>query len=607
MITSPEKLLPRIGDSILDIIPVCVGIIDREFNLVYANAAFEVKFGSWKNKKCFNVYKKRESLCDDCNGALAFNDGRPRVSEETGYDVNGLLTHYIKHTVPLPDETDEIRYLMEISIDITEYKKMRREYQLLFDQVPCNILLIDRNFQIVRANKKAEEMLGVLEGKHCYEALKGRTDKCLECTAKKTFEDGLLHTGYHVWKTKDGKTNNLYVITIPLTPENGKFDTVMEMAVDITPTLKLEGKLKIAHSYLESLINTSMDGIIGVNNKGKVTIFNPAARKLFKVEEKQIISRDELNSMLPLGFLAEVSEGKGHVYLPETELKRIDGESFPARLVGSKLSDGDASIGMAFSIQDLSHLKKLEAEKIESERMAIVGQTVAGIAHGIKNLIYSLEGGMYLLSSGLSRSDIKRVHEGMETLSRNIERVSVFVKSFLNYSRARLINSKLYNPFDIAKEVVESFRVRAEEHGIKLDIETVGDLEPASLDYEKMHECITNLIGNAIDACIVAHPEGGGKVTMRIYEEYRIINYVVEDNGCGMDRKTQKKVFNKFFTTKGLDGTGLGLLTAKKNVQEHGGSINLVSKPKKGTTFRIRLPRRKLPKILDRKDESNNE
>jgi signal transduction histidine kinase len=74
----------------------------------------------------------------------------------------------------------------------------------------------------------------------------------------------------------------------------------------------------------------------------------------------------------------------------------------------------------------------------------------------------------------------------------------------------------------------------------------------------------------------------------------------VADNGCGMDYEVKRKVFTTFFTTKGLGGSGIGLLMTKKIVHEHGGTINLKSKPGKGTTFSIRLPRRRLPKLVEK-------
>jgi signal transduction histidine kinase len=230
--------------------------------------------------------------------------------------------------------------------------------------------------------------------------------------------------------------------------------------------------------------------------------------------------------------------------------------------------------------------------------MAAVGQTVAGLAHGVKNLITSLEGGMYMLKSGITKGNVERLQKGVEMLARNTDRISTFVRSFLSFAKGRQIQAQLNAPADIAKEVVESYAVKAQEHGIELRNQSIDPLDPAPIDYESMHECLTNLVGNAIDACRFSDKKDPCHVTLRTFDEDGAIIYEVIDDGSGMDYEVKKKVFTTFFTTKGLGGSGLGLLMTKKIIQEHGGKIEMESELGQGTTFRIRLPRKRLPKIL---------
>ena len=585
--------------QLIETIPLGIAIIDPEYNLVYANNTFEQLFGDWKNRKCFNAYKNKNEMCAHCESSSTFTDGTPRVNEEVGYDINGRHINYLQHATPIVDEDGNFPYIVHIFSNITEATQIRDEHQILFDQVPCNILLIDKNFRIVKANKRLKDSIGNPEGKLCFETLKGLKHKCSECTARQTFEDGQIHTGHHAWKSNKGKTSHLHVITVPLKRTDGSFDVVLEMAVDVTETMKLEDGLKFAHTYLNTIISTSMDGIFAVNEKGKVTIFNPAARKFFKIKDNQVVSRENFTAMLPKDFLAKVFEQREHVYLPEAEVKTIDGKTFPVRLVGNKLMVNDKSIGMAFSVQDLREIKQLEREKLEAERLSAVGHTVAGLAHGIKNLNTALEGGMYMLKTGLGKGNIDRIQKGIEMLARNIERISTFVKAFLSFSKGREIKANLCDPAEIAKEVVDLYAVKADKLSITLKYEKIGDIAPAPIDFESMHECLTNLVGNSIDACQTSD-ENSCYVTVRTFEEYSTIIYEVADNGMGMDYEVKQKVFTTFFTTKGLGGSGIGLLMTKKIVHEHGGTIDLKSEPGKGTTFSIRLPRRRLPKIDNR-------
>ena len=597
MAQPPKELARWLKDHLFNAVPMAIAVIDRKFDLVYANEAFERMFGSWQGQKCYKIYKGLEEKCVHCRGSAAFKDGKPRVNEELGYNKEGVLTRYIKHTVPVVDERGEIPFLIEMSTDITEKEQIRQEYQLLFDQVPCSVLIIDKEYRIIKTNERARKMLGDLEGLHCYSGLKGLDSKCKECTARQTFADGRLHTGHHVWKTIKGETLHLHVITVPLRMTNGDFDMVMEMAVDVTETLKLQDGLEFAHSFLETIISTSMDGIFAVDTQGNVNMCNPAARKFFAIRPDEKLSNKELASLLPRDVVDRAITGPQHVYLPETTIVDAAGCQKPVRLVGHQLSIDNRSIGAAFSIQDLSELKKLEDEKLEAERLAAVGQTVAGLAHGVKNLTTALEGGMYMLSTGIEKGNLDRIQKGMTMLDRNTRRISMFVKAFLSFAKGRKIRAQLCEPTEIAKEVVEMYTPKADELGIKLVLDLPESIDKAAIDYESMHECLTNLVGNAIDACQTSS-NGGSKVIIRAFEKKGLIFYEVIDNGCGMDYEVKKKVFTTFFTTKGLGGTGLGLLMTKKIIQEHGGTIKLQSKPDKGTTFQICLPRKRLPKIM---------
>jgi len=245
---------------------------------------------------------------------------------------------------------------------------------------------------------------------------------------------------------------------------------------------------------------------------------------------------------------------------------------------------------------DITSVKKLEREKREAERLAAVGETVAGIAHGIKNVLMGLEGGMYAVNTGIEKGDDERIARGWATLEENVNRISEFVKEFLDFAKGREPTVERVDPNAPARDVVELFRERAEQEGVRLEAD-LGTIRSAALDAEGVHTCLANLVSNAIDACLVAESqEREFVVTLSSWEENGTIVYEVADNGKGMDYEISKKIFSKFFTTKGSDrGTGLGLLTTKRIVHQHGGRITFTSEEGKGSVFRIELPREMLP------------
>jgi signal transduction histidine kinase len=245
--------------------------------------------------------------------------------------------------------------------------------------------------------------------------------------------------------------------------------------------------------------------------------------------------------------------------------------------------------------QDLRQIKQLEQDKIEAEQLAAVGQTVAGLAHGIKNILTGLEGGMYVVNSGLKKGEQARVDAGWGMLERNISRISILAKSLLSFSKGHTPNVVMIDPNSVALEVVSLYREAAQGANISLACKTDESILPAPLDVEGIHTCLANLVSNALDACQMSE-KVGCRVVITCTERDDCLIYEIADNGSGMDYDVKQKVFTNFFTTKGAGGTGLGLLLTRKIVQEHGGKITVDSKAGEGSQFRLKFPRDRLPR-----------
>jgi signal transduction histidine kinase len=162
----------------------------------------------------------------------------------------------------------------------------------------------------------------------------------------------------------------------------------------------------------------------------------------------------------------------------------------------------------------------------------------------------------------------------------------------LTFSKERTPEYRMTQPEEVAAEVVELLQTRAQEFSIKLALETEEGLEPVAMDVNGIHQCLVNLVNNGIDACrpeICGHEQGQVRLSTRRHPDWAVC-FEIEDNGCGIDESNREKIFTTFFSTKGTEGTGLGLLNVQKIVREHQGSIEVESVPGGGALFRLLLP-----------------
>jgi len=574
-------------------VPCNISIIDRDFIIVENNRNFLDLFGDGRGKKCYQIYKRRSSPCPECAAMKTFQDGKTRVNEEVGVDRMGRTAYYIVHLSPIYDENGDIPYIVEMSTDISETKRLQREYQVLFERVPCYIAVLNRKLGIVRANEHFRKTFGDAIGKQCYEVYKKKGEKCVSCPAELTFRDGKVHTAYQEGTTADGQKTYYMVTTSPLTRDEDPVTNVIEISLDVTELRQLEAELQQSHLFRQKIIEHSAYGLLAFDTRGALFLINPAAEDLFKIKAEDLIGQLLPASLIPEKFLTALMPEHGTVTL-EGELTTQDGEVVPVSIASFGLESEHIHIGRAFFIHDLRARKKLEKDKIDAERLAAVGQTVASLAHGIKNILMGLEGGMYIMSTGLHGGKTERLHQGWEILERNIGKISNLAKNLLNFSKGRKVNPTLIKPHILLRDVFDLFQQAAEQENIILSLESAEDLPAVAFDQEELHTCLVNLVSNAIDACKMS-VKTDCTVVLKCYNKDRTVYFEICDQGCGMDYEVKQKVFTNFFTTKGTEGTGLGLLTTRKIVQEHGGTIEFESIPGQGSCFRLVFPEDNLP------------
>jgi len=250
--------------------------------------------------------------------------------------------------------------------------------------------------------------------------------------------------------------------------------------------------------------------------------------------------------------------------------------------------------------QYTENLENLVEEKtrqlIEAERLAAVGQTVAGLAHVIKNITGGLTGGAFVLEKGFELENKKYLSQGWGMIKGNVARIKNLALDLLNYAKEREPDYEQCDPNRPLREVYDLMLPKARDNDVELAMELDETLSHVWLDPEGIHRCLLNLVTNALDACTdIGCAQRACRITLRsARREGWAVEYQVEDTGCGMDEEIKAKVFQQFFSTKGSRGTGLGLMIARKIIHEHNGTIEVVSEKDKGSLFSITLPEKKM-------------
>jgi two-component system NtrC family sensor kinase len=357
-------------------------------------------------------------------------------------------------------------------------------------------------------------------------------------------------------------------------------------------------EVKRRAEFQNKLITSSNDAIIATDEKGDIIIYNQGAERIFGYDRSEIIRKKNISTLYPQEIASEFKSGlekRNHVDLSEwkeIDILSKDGQTVPTGFSGSILYAEDEVVGSVGFFQDLREIKRLQEELITSERLAATGQTVAGLAHYIKNILNGLKGGTYVLNVALDKSDTDKIKDGWTMIERNVGRISDLVLDLLAYSKERKPEKENCFPNEIIKEVSDLMKTRARENNVEIKTDFDPLLGEVFVDPKAIHRSLLNLVSNAIDACIFdsASKKSWQVVISSAIEKNHTIKFEVADNGMGMDEEIKEKIFSSLFSTKGERGTGLGLLVTEKIVKENGGTIDVDSQQGKGTTFTIYLP-----------------
>lgn len=373
-----------------------------------------------------------------------------------------------------------------------------------------------------------------------------------------------------------------------------------------TENAKTSQELTATIAFQKNLIESSMDGILGCNETGKVMIFNNAMKRLLGYSKKdaldhlsldQVFAPEErvrFNSVLS----SEAYGGKNRLNLYETSLLASSGNRIPVQITATVLTEAEAISGLVCFVRDLRELRRLELEMsdqariLHQDKMMSLGRLAASVVHEINNPLAGILNYICLMRRILERGPLaadqqNKFHHHLELVESETRRCSQIVSGLLIFSRK--------SPSTFTRVEIEDLINRCmllSLHKIQLNHISQTIFIPPSLplvigDFNQLQQCLINLIFNAIDAM----PDGGTlEVLAGTDLPQKEVFIQVRDSGPGIAPSDLSHIFEPFYTTKNEGyGVGLGLSTVYGIMERHHGSVQVESQIGKGTTFTLKL------------------
>lgn len=351
---------------------------------------------------------------------------------------------------------------------------------------------------------------------------------------------------------------------------------------------QLAAALGDAKSLSENIMDSMADGIIAVDAQARITSINRSAEVLTGFAAEELVGRSYKDVFCQhvwfhSSLMDTLASGTTHIG-GEIEYPIKHGVRWMSISTSLLKNFHGESIGAVVVLRDLSERKRLEAQVGRADRLATLGELMAGVAHEIRNPLTSIKGFLqYFQQAGTDEE--RAVY--IPLMLRETERMNRIIESLLYFARPCELELAPTDLRRVMREAILLIRNRAEKQDIDFEVAMAEDIPLAEVDEEQFKQVFLNLLINAVQAL-----EQGGKIAVmaRFLLDADAVEIVIADNGPGIPAENREKVFDPFFTTKRA-GTGLGMSVVQRIILAQGGQISLEENPGGGLLVRLLIPR----------------
>jgi two-component system sensor kinase FixL len=465
--------------------------------------------------------------------------------------------------------------------------------QSIFRSAVDGIIVIDGTGRIQAFNPAAERLFGYsaveVIGENVKILMPGADREQHDRYIASYLETGvarIIGTGREVrGRRKDGST-------FPIHLSVGRMEIDGQPAFtgivhDLTSRVEIEEALRRSEERVRSIVESAVDGIVVIDDRGIIQAFNPSAERLFGYRPDEVLGQNV--SMLMPSPDRERHDGYIRQYLTTGEQKiigigrevtarRKDGSTFPVHLsVGEMVTEGRR--GFTGILHDLTDRVVLEHRLAEQKSLAKLGEMAAVVAHEVKNPIAGIRGALQVITSRMPAE--QRDRAVLLDIIARLDALNRIVQDMLMFARPRALRQE---PISLCALVSDTAALIQRDPTMgHLNIDVSGGADIAG-DREMLQVVFQNILMNAAQAM-----DGQGHIDVTITHVDGFCRVAIADRGPGMPEEIRVKAFDAFFTTKHR-GTGLGLPIARRVIEAHGGRISIDVPGSGGTTVSVELP-----------------
>lgn len=348
----------------------------------------------------------------------------------------------------------------------------------------------------------------------------------------------------------------------------------------------LSDEYRKMQTYTGSILDNMADAVVASDGKGRLTVFNKAAERLFHISADAVLGK-QCSAVIadPQSCIERTLETGKPIEYEEAEYETKEGKSIVVGVGTSVVSNAKNEIDTVVAvIRDLSEQRRVEEQLRRQEKLSAMGELASSVAHEIRNPLNSISMTAQRFQKDFMPKEFEEEYFSLAKMMQSeVERVSNIIRQFLQFARPPKLNLSEVNVREFIHHLVSVVESEARAKGITLQVNMLWD-RTARCDAAQMEQVLLNIIQNGFHAM-----RAGGTLTLECARREDDVTFTIVDTGEGIPSEHLPKIFNLYFTTK-PNGTGMGLSMAHQIVTEHSGRIEVESEVGRGTSFTILLP-----------------